>query len=363
MKLTFIFLLLAFVASGNPAMAISTKPITTQNGKPVPAERIYRPELTLPSPAQTAKISFLRDAGMLGGACTHEILVDGVAVFGIRAGEYQALYLAPGEHLFALEIEAGFCASYSVRRAITLSNEAETSYRIFTPSTFSMPQLETIGGSDASTDDLPSKPPFEWDSQFATPGTSFTVKEKSRVATARGTEVAYEFLAVGFSANAPATLWKKHLNSYLTLEATIEANGAVTVRGTQGFIIGQYVPGEAFDLALVSGENRAHAKTFPFPIAAQESGYSASVELMSDTGLLFEITFGGFQPEEKVEIKSQHNDENPVNSTSEASASGEVVIPAQFDRSDRGTAIAAATGGNGTVSIQYKVGKKALVWQ
>lgn len=363
MKSTLLVLLLVLAATGNTAMAISTKPITVETGKPVPTERIYRPELTLPSPAQTAKVSFLRDAGMLGGACTHKILVDGEAVFGIRAGEFQALYLAPGEHTFALEIEGGICQAYSVRRSFLLSNEAETSYRIVTPSTFSMPQLESIGASDGGTDELPTEPPFKWDSQFSTPGTSLTVNEKSRVATSRGTQVAYEFAAQGFSADASAAIWLHHMTSYSKLQATINEDGIVTVLGTQTFGISQYVAGEAFDLALVQGDSRAHAKTFPFPVSAKEGNHSASVELMTDTGLLFQITFAGFRPGEKVEIRSRHKDEQGVSSTLEASPSGEVVYSAQFDRSNKGIATATATGSSGTVSIRFQVGKKALVWQ
>jgi hypothetical protein len=159
MKSTFIFLLLAFVATGNSAMAISTKPITTQSGKPVPAARIYRHELTLPSPAHTAKISFLRDAGMLLGACIYKILVDGEAVFGIRAGEYQVLYLAPGQHSFGLEITgAGFlgshCPIFSTAHNTVLSDGTEETYRIFIPSLTSSPQVAIVdaktGGSRGS---------------------------------------------------------------------------------------------------------------------------------------------------------------------------------------------------------------------
>lgn len=155
MKSTSIFLLLAFVATGDSAMAISTKPITTQSGKPVPGERIYRPELTLPSPAHTVKISFLRDAGMLLGACTYKILVDGEAVFAIRAGEYQVLYLPPGQHSFGLEtLRVGFlgsrCLIFSIGHSTVLSDGAEETYRIFIQSLTSSPQVAIV---DAKTGD------------------------------------------------------------------------------------------------------------------------------------------------------------------------------------------------------------------
>ena len=300
---------------------------------------------------------------MLGSACTHKILVDGEAIFGIRAGEFQALYLVPGEHTFELEIEAGICLAHSVGRSIVLSNAAETTYRIFIPSTFSMPRLETNDPLDGGTDHLPTGPTFTWDHRYSTPEAALIITEKNRVATARGTEVFYEFTARGFPTGVPAILWMKHLNSYSQLDAKVREDGVVMVIGTPKFVISEYVAGEAVDLALVLGDSRAHAKTFPFPIAAKKGDYSATVELMSDTGLLFQVTFAGFQPGEKVEINSRHKDEQRVSSTLEASVSGEVVYSAQFDRSDKGIATVAATGSSGTVSIQFQVGKKALVWQ
>jgi len=117
-------------------------PITAQSGKPVPAERIYQRELTMPSPGRTAKVSFLRDAGFLGGGCTHKILVDGRVVFAIRSGEYQMLHLAPGRYLFGLEIERGICPEFSSSHSLVLSDGAEDTYRILIP-----PQYNSLMGS------------------------------------------------------------------------------------------------------------------------------------------------------------------------------------------------------------------------
>ena len=83
--------ILALLLLATNIAACSTTPITEQSGKPVPDDRIYQPELTVRSAGQTAKVSFLRDSGILGVACTDKILVNGRAVFSIRAGEYQSL--------------------------------------------------------------------------------------------------------------------------------------------------------------------------------------------------------------------------------------------------------------------------------
>ncbi len=360
MKLRLTSLLLALTAAGCSTMSTSTMPITKQSGTPVPASRIYRPELTVPSTGHTAKVSFLRDAGILGSACTHKILVDGKAVFAIRAGEYQTLYLAPGQYLFALEIEGGVCPKFSTSHSTVLSDGAEDTYRILIPSLGSRPRITSI---DAPTDRFrgsSADPPFKWDSEYSTPGTSLTLNEKGRVTSPNGTRVEYDLKAVGFSPKESSTLWWKRGASYSGLPATVSENGAVKVLGMQSFMIEEYVPGQAVDLALASGDNRAQAKTIPFPIVAKGGDYWASVELMSDTGLLFQITFGGFQPGEEVELTSQYKDERAVK-TVEASGEGEVVFPVLFGRADRGTATAIAAGGRGAVSIQYKVGRDALV--
>ena len=207
-----------------------------------------------------------------------------------------------------------------------------------------------------------AQPPFKWDSAYSTPGTSLTLNEQGRVKSPSGTRLEYQLRAVGFSAKETPTLWWKRGDSYSELPATIGENGTVNVLGASSLMIEEYVPGQAVDLALAASNSRAHAKAIPFPISAKAGGYWASVELMSGTGLLFLVTFGGFQPGERVETTSQYKDERPVK-TVEASGKGEVVFPVQFGRADRGTATAIAAASRGTISIQYKVGRDALVRQ
>ena len=362
MKATLIILLLALTAAGCSTIPTSTVPITEQSGKPVPAERIYQRQLTVPSPGHTAKVSFLRDVGFLGGACTHKILVDGQAVFDIRSGEYQTLYLAPGQYLFALEIKGGLCPKFSASHNAVLSDGAEETYRILIPSPTSSPRIAIMDAPTEGSRGSSVEPPFKWDSEYSMPGISLTLKEKGRVTSSNGTRVEYELRAFGVSALESSTLWWKRGASYSKLTANIDENGAVKVLGGKSLMIEEYVPGQAVDLALVSGNNRAHAKAIPFPVETKEGRYWASVEVLTETGLIFRITFGGFQPGEKVEIMSQYKDERAVK-TVETSRRGEVIFPVAFGRGDRGTAIARAGGSNGAVSIQYKVGRDALVRQ
>lgn len=78
----------------------------------------------------------MRDSGFLGAGCTDKILVNGKAVFAIRAGEYQSLYLAPGQYFFGLETGGGPCPNVATSQNTTLTEGAEETYRILTSSDF-----------------------------------------------------------------------------------------------------------------------------------------------------------------------------------------------------------------------------------
>ncbi len=205
------------------------------------------------------------------------------------------------------------------------------------------------------------EPTFKWDAEYATPGTSLTLEERKRIKSKQhGTSILYEILASGFTGSA--VLWRKSGSSYTRRPATIDESGTVRVAGSDRTAIGRLVPGEALDIALVAGDKRAHAKTIPFPIEAREANCSASVELVTESGFVFVITFSGFQPGEAVQITSQYKKERNV-ITVPASKRGEVRFPVLFGPGDRGTAIATATVRGCTVSVQYKVGNDALVLQ
>jgi len=108
----------------------------------VPADSIHRVDLASPPPGKTVKVSFYRDTEVLGSLCTHRILVDGQAVFSLRKGERQTLYLAPGRYWFGLEREGGgfgfMCPALFERHESILMDGAEESYRVL---------IESMGAS------------------------------------------------------------------------------------------------------------------------------------------------------------------------------------------------------------------------
>src|SRR4029453_6759343 len=89
-----ITVLVALVAAG--CIPTATGPISAEAAKPVPAERIFQRELTVPGTGRTSKLRFVRDAGAMGSACTHRIVVDGELFFGIRSGGHKMPYFFPG---------------------------------------------------------------------------------------------------------------------------------------------------------------------------------------------------------------------------------------------------------------------------
>jgi hypothetical protein len=297
---------------------------------------------------------------MLGSACTFVILVDGQRAFSIQAGEYQALYLGPGEHAFLLEVEGTLCPSdYATRWSAVLADGTEKTFRIASPAGSSGPRIAEVGAPPEGSGGSSTQPPFEWDAE-STPGTSLALNEVARDPSRNGTSVTYEIRAAGFAADESAVLWWKRGGSYARLPAPIDGNGAVRVLGQAGFVISEFVVGQPVDLALASADSHAFAKAIPFPIEVKTRDYWASVEVMTETGLVLRITFGGFQPGERVETVVQYGDDRGV-ATAVASQKGEVVLPVRFSPGDRGTATTSATGSRGAISIQYKVGKDALV--
>jgi len=141
-------LVTAVLALAVAGCATSTVAISLEASKPVPEDRIYQRELTGPGAGRTAKLTFLRDAGALGSACAHLIRVDEKLAFGIRSGERQTLYVAPGPHTLELQIAGGLCAGLlSTPVETVLGDGAEETYRILKPSLGARPRLMKVGAT------------------------------------------------------------------------------------------------------------------------------------------------------------------------------------------------------------------------
>ena len=252
--------------------------------------------------------------------------------------------------------------------------------------------IVTLACSAVNAEETKGKPPFEWDATFSSPNTALTLEETKRPPrTDTHQAVFYRVKATGFSSGESLSLWVKRGMRYLTFPATLADEGIVQFKvgpdtlaalvvmaylrdeglavitpgggGAKGLLLAGFADGHPLDIALVSdvADKRAHAKVVPIPLRADGTGgCSASAELQSETGLLFVINLKGFLPGETVKMQSQYKKE-VASSAKTASQSGELAFPVLFGKGDRGTASITATADRCTVSLEYKVGRDAIV--
>lgn len=112
----------------------STVPVTEHDAAKIAPERVYQPSLVGPAKPGEAKVTFLRDRGHVGSACSHTIFVNNQKVFAIRPGEGISLHLAPGSYFFRLESGAGLCPNIATSQDAELKAGADIAYRILLPS-------------------------------------------------------------------------------------------------------------------------------------------------------------------------------------------------------------------------------------
>ncbi len=201
--------------------------------------------------------------------------------------------------------------------------------------------------------------PFKWDEEYASPGTSLELLEKSRELFEGQTLIQYEPRASGFAPDAEAVLWMKQGVACKAMPASIDSAGMVHVLGADVLMIAGYVPGQALDVALESGGKRAQAKATPFPIEVHEGECWATVEILSNSGFVFLLTFGGFEPGEQLRVESMYKDEH-VDQVKSANAAGGLSLTMLYGPGDRGSSTAKVTGEECGVSITYNVGDDAL---
>jgi len=114
----------------------STSPVTEQTAKTIPADRVYQPEMvaTSANAQEAATVVFLRDAGVFGSGCSHDMFVNNVKVFSIRQGEFIRLSLTAGSYFFRLETGGGICPNIATSENTELKPGGHEAYRILLPS-------------------------------------------------------------------------------------------------------------------------------------------------------------------------------------------------------------------------------------
>lgn len=113
----------------------STTPVSQQTAPQVPANRIYASSyLGQATDPADATVMFLRDAGLLGAGCSHDMFVDNTKVFAIRHGEQITIHLPAGQHFFRLETGGGLCPNIAASQETTIGAGQREVFRILLPS-------------------------------------------------------------------------------------------------------------------------------------------------------------------------------------------------------------------------------------
>lgn len=98
----------------------ATVPVATAEARPVPQARILS-DAFAKEDANTNEVVVKRDRGVNASACSSRVLVDGIAVADLYAGEKIALQLPLGDHIISART-SGLCGgdlseiSVSVRK-------------------------------------------------------------------------------------------------------------------------------------------------------------------------------------------------------------------------------------------------------
>lgn len=207
--------------------------------------------------------------------------------------------------------------------------------------------------------------PFEWDYTFASPGTSLSAEVLQTMSGPPNGMIIISIKSTGFAeAASTLALWQKQGGEYNKFEPGIHADGTVQfIRGMDTLMLGGYIRGQSFDIALVdeATKKRAHAKITPFPITAEgDGGCQVSAEVVTKSGLVWLITLAGYGAGEQVRITSVAKKETLTDDVA-ASGTGEIAFPILYPKRSKRNAQVTAEGSRGcNVSLDFAIGKSAL---
>ena len=136
LKKTNVFTFAILASSLLLTSACSTSPVVASAAKKVPAGRSYRTQFIDRSATNTpASITFVRDKGIFGIACSHEVIINGQKAFAIAAGEAITLSMSAGEYILLMATRLGDpCPNQRQTKEVVVRAGENREYRISTAS-------------------------------------------------------------------------------------------------------------------------------------------------------------------------------------------------------------------------------------
>jgi len=116
----------------------STSPVNSNQTAMIPESRMLDSGYFKRKSEDQTKVTFLRDKGFLGSACTHDIYANNIKIFSIRSNEKAVIYLKPDYYIFRLETGGGMCPNIATSQEAEMKPNAEVEYRILVPSDFNL---------------------------------------------------------------------------------------------------------------------------------------------------------------------------------------------------------------------------------
>jgi hypothetical protein len=108
----------------------ASQPISNQQARPVPLERILDSTFLKPAP-NSGEIVVKRDSGLIGSACSTRIFLNGKPVADIRPSEKIVMYLPEGEHIVSANPN-GICGGGMTEVKAVVKAGTQSSFRFGT---------------------------------------------------------------------------------------------------------------------------------------------------------------------------------------------------------------------------------------
>ncbi len=120
--------LIPFIIFSSCLIGCAIKPVSTDNAKSVPPERIIDSQYFSPD-ERKVQVVIKRDQGHVGSACKTKVLINGVSVASLKMSEKMVVYLTAEKHILS-SLPQGVCGGGIAELEMDLSGKRNATFRI-----------------------------------------------------------------------------------------------------------------------------------------------------------------------------------------------------------------------------------------